>query len=208
MKHCTKLIILTLVVALLTYREAVADIYFYRAPDGHKVLTDRPIADKGYYLVSRRSNPQGVSSMVARRSVSTAAGQVRFLPYITRASKRYGVDSMLVEAIIQVESSYDPHAVSVKGATGLMQLMQATATQYKVRDLFDPEQNIDGGVQHLKDLMNRFKGSLPLVLAAYNAGAGSVERHRGVPPFPETERYITKVLDVHAQLRRNRLGRK
>ena len=195
---------MALVMASLGCGRAWADIYFYRAPDGHKVLTDTPISEAGYYLVSQRSDPRGMANQVARRSVSTG-DQSPFRPYITRASNRHGVDSMLVEAIIQVESNFDPHAVSVKGATGLMQLMQATATRYKVRDLFNPEQNINGGVQHLKSLMDRFEGSLPLVLAAYNAGAGSVELHRGVPPFPETQRFISKVLDVHDQLRRNRL---
>jgi hypothetical protein len=114
--------------------------------------------------------------------------------HIRDTAERYGVSEHLVAAIIAVESEFYPRAVSRKGARGLMQLMPATASIYNVRDPFDPRENIDGGVRHLKRLMHRYDNNLPLVLAAYNAGEQAVRRHGGVPPYPETRRYVRRVL--------------
>jgi soluble lytic murein transglycosylase-like protein len=107
---------------------------------------------------------------------------------------RHGVDPGLVLAVIAVESAFHPSAVSPKGARGLMQLMPATAAELGVSDAFDPEQNLDGGVRHLRELLRRYQGDLTRTLAAYNAGAASVERHGGVPPWPETRDYVAAVL--------------
>jgi soluble lytic murein transglycosylase-like protein len=126
----------------------------------------------------------------------------RFAPIVARAARVHGVDEALVHAVIFAESSYDPDAISPAGATGLMQLMPATAEQYGVRDLFDPAQNVSGGVRLLRDLLDRFDGNLELALAAYNAGAGAVIRagHR-VPPRPETVAYVPKVIDYYRHFR-------
>jgi soluble lytic murein transglycosylase len=123
---------------------------------------------------------------------------------ISLAAIEEGVDPALVRAIIKAESNYDPRAVSRKGAQGLMQLMPGTADRYGVRDPFDPEANVRGGVRYLRFLQDMFPGRLPLVLAAYNAGENAVLRHNGVPPFGETRQYIDRVLayyekrDLHA----------
>jgi soluble lytic murein transglycosylase-like protein len=98
----------------------------------------------------------------------------------------------LVDSVIQVESNYDPFAVSPKGAQGLMQLMPETAKRFGVKDIFDPKQNIEGGVRYLKFLQETFKDER-LALAAYNAGEGAVERYGSVPPYPETVDYVAKV---------------
>ena len=116
------------------------------------------------------------------------------IEHIRDTAERYGVSEHLVAAIIAVESEFYPRAVSRKGARGLMQLMPVTASIYNVRDPFDPRENIDGGVRHLKRLMHRYDNNLPLVLAAYNAGEQAVKRHRGIPPYPETRRYVRRVL--------------
>ena len=100
----------------------------------------------------------------------------------------------LVSAVIQAESGFNPRAVSRKGAQGLMQLMPTTAATLGVRNSFDPRQNIDGGVRHLRSLIDRFANNLPFALAAYNAGEKAVVQYRGVPPYPETQDYVTKVL--------------
>jgi hypothetical protein len=110
-----------------------------------------------------------------------------------RLATQYAVDPLLVQAVIQAESGYDPFAVSPKGAEGLMQLMPATARGLAVRNSFHPEQNIEAGVRHLKDLLSRFGGRIPEALAAYNAGAGAVLKYGGVPPYRETEGYVAKI---------------
>ena len=121
----------------------------------------------------------------------------RFIDTIEAASRRYQVDSKLVAAVIKVESDFRPHAISPKGAQGLMQLMPATAKQYKLKDAFDPESNIDAGVRHLSGLLNRYAGEPAMALAAYNAGAGTVKRYGGIPPYPETQEYIGKVIGLY-----------
>jgi soluble lytic murein transglycosylase-like protein len=117
-----------------------------------------------------------------------------FLPEITEAAERHGVPVKLVHAVIRVESGFNPRAVSPKGARGLMQLMPQTASLLGVRDSFNPVENINGGVRHLKQLIDRFRNNLPLALAAYNAGEQAVTHYRGVPPYPETQGYVTKVM--------------
>jgi soluble lytic murein transglycosylase-like protein len=124
---------------------------------------------------------------------------------IRRIADREGVDRGLVKAVIHTESGFNPDALSKPGAQGLMQLMPATAERYAVRDVFDPAQNIDGGVRHLRYLIKRYKNDLTLVLAAYNAGEKNVERHNGVPPFPETQDYVRRVLSRYQSLYRNTL---
>lgn len=111
---------------------------------------------------------------------------------ITKAAEKHDVDANLVRAVIKVESAYKPRARSHKGAMGLMQLMPATAREYGVRNAYDPAENINAGVKHLKSLLDRF--DVRLAIAAYNAGAGAVQRYGGVPPYRETREYVTKVL--------------
>jgi soluble lytic murein transglycosylase-like protein len=108
-------------------------------------------------------------------------------------ARQYGVPAKLIHSIIKVESDYDPRAVSKKGAMGLMQLMPPTARQYGVRDVFDPRENIKGGVRYLKDLMELYEANTDLVLAAYNAGQSAVAKYGGIPPYRETIDYIDKV---------------
>ena len=112
-------------------------------------------------------------------------------------ARRYGVDPTLVMAIVMAESSYDALAESHRGARGLMQLMPRTATSLGVKDAFDPEENIDAGVRYFRRLMESFDGRTDLALAAYNAGSRRVREYQGVPPFPETQRYIEKVFQYY-----------
>jgi len=116
------------------------------------------------------------------------------------------VDPALVEAIIEVESSFRPDAVSRSGATGLMQLMPATAKDLEVTDRFDPRQNIHGGVKYISQLMKRFDNDLTLAVAAYNAGPGAVERAKGIPARAETRRYVEKVMKAYQNYRTLRYG--
>jgi hypothetical protein len=113
---------------------------------------------------------------------------------IQEISQRYGVSATLVRAIVRAESGFDARAVSAKGAGGLMQLMPKTASALGVLDRFDPRENITGGVRHLRYLLDRYRGSVPMALAAYNAGEGPVDSHRGIPPYPETQQYVRRVM--------------
>lgn len=117
--------------------------------------------------------------------------------FIASAAEAYGVDPLLVKALIQVESGYRPTAKSPRGAVGLMQIMPSTARAYNVRNPFDPKANIEAGVKHLKALLDRFGGDrTELALAAYNAGIGAVEKFNGVPPYRETRNYVTRILEL------------
>jgi soluble lytic murein transglycosylase-like protein len=116
----------------------------------------------------------------------------RYRDLVSRTAARHGVDARVVDAVIQVESAYHSRAVSPKGARELMQLMPATGRQYGALDLFDPKINLDAGVQHLKKLLARY--DLPLALAAYNAGEAAVDRFGGIPPFRETQDYVSRIL--------------
>ncbi|HAJ90406.1 MAG TPA: lytic transglycosylase [Rhodospirillaceae bacterium] len=117
----------------------------------------------------------------------------KFDEYVKKASQKYNVSSDLIHAVIRAESAYNPEALSIKGAGGLMQLMPDTATQYGVADRFSPEENIDGGTKYLKFLLDRYEGDISLAVAAYNAGEGAVDKYGDVPPYPETKAYVQKV---------------
>jgi len=113
---------------------------------------------------------------------------------IASVSQRYNVDQHLIKAIIHTESYFDHRAVSKRGAQGLMQLMPGTARELRVYNPFNPKENIDGGTRYFKRLLDTFGGNVKLSLAAYNAGPGKVQRANGIPPIPETVRYVEKVL--------------
>lgn len=109
---------------------------------------------------------------------------------IRAAALKHGLDEKLITGVIAVESNFNPRAVSRKQAQGLMQLIPQTAARYSVANIFDPAQNIDAGTHYLKDLLEKYRGNLSLALAAYNAGPEMVERYGGIPPFPETQKYV------------------
>jgi soluble lytic murein transglycosylase-like protein len=118
---------------------------------------------------------------------------------IRAAAARHGLAPELVESVVRAESNFNASAVSPKGARGLMQLMPTTAAQLGVRNVFDVRQNIEGGVRHLRYLVDRYGGNLTLALAAYNAGVDAVARHGGVPPYEETRAYVARILRLLSQ---------
>ena len=142
--------------------------------------------------------PQAAADEVATPAMPSRGPRLRDSIYgelITTAAQAHGVDPILVQALIQVESNYQPRARSHKGAMGLMQLMPATAREYKVRNAYDPKANIDAGVRKLKSLIDKY-GVFDLALAAYNAGEGAVERFKGIPPYRETQNYVSRILAI------------
>jgi len=127
---------------------------------------------------------------------SAGAADLRKLydPIIKKAAGKFRIDPALVHVIIRAESNYESFAISDKGAMGLMQLMPATARQYGVNNVFDPAQNIEGGIRYLGDLVKLYNGQTRLVLAAYNAGQEAVRKYKGIPPYPETKAYIAGIM--------------
>jgi hypothetical protein len=136
--------------------------------------------------------PQGPLPGADRRG-SPRRGPRPYRPLIQKAALAHGVDAALVEAVMRVESAFNPRAVSHKGAQGLMQLMPHTATRFGVKNAFDPEQNILGGTRYLAWLLEQFGGDVSLACAAYNAGEKVVLRYGGIPPYRETREYVTKI---------------
>ena len=175
---------------------ASADIYRYVDKDGtiHFSNTER----RGE-LVARKSKSTSKSSAVRSRVREVRAGKDshRFDEHIREAAGLYQIPEALVRAVIQVESGFNPRAVSHANAQGLMQLIPPTAERMLVSDTFDPRQNILGGTRYLRVLANLFNGNLQLTLAAYNAGENAVIKHRGIPPYEETQQYVGKVLEYY-----------
>jgi hypothetical protein len=167
---------------------AGAEVFRLSEKDGTVHFTNAP-TDPRYKNLAGYSS--GTSAGFLRLPRADTA---RYAAEIKEASDRYGVPERLVQAVIRVESAFNPKAVSVKGAQGLMQLMPETASMLGVRNSFDPQQNINGGVRHLRGLIERFGNDLPLALAAYNAGEKAVLSYRGIPPYQETRDYVARVL--------------
>ena len=142
----------------------------------------------------RPLRPADASRLKTRTIPSTIVPPSMLDRLVTEAAHQYGVEVGLIKAVIKAESDFDAYAVSRAGAQGLMQLMPATAELLEVEDPFDPAANILAGVRHLRDLLDRFEGNIPLAVAAYNAGALRVEAAGGIPPIDETRQYVQRVL--------------
>jgi soluble lytic murein transglycosylase-like protein len=183
-------------------RELHADIYTYTDADGTIHFTNSPGGDKRYRVYIRGNRSGAASGVVpVPPSDHDIARYTRYDDWIRQAATVYQIPEQLVRAVIRCESDYDPRAVSVSGARGLMQLMPDTAVLMQVRDIEDPRENIFGGVRLLRVLANEFNGDLELTLAAYNAGDGSVIRFGGLPPFAQTRDYVVNVTKYYRRYR-------
>jgi soluble lytic murein transglycosylase-like protein len=176
------------VIVLFMTDVSSGDIYRYRDKDGIWHFTNIK-SDKRYKLYIRTSFKRPADYIKAYSTI------------IKEASRRFGIESSLIKAVIKAESDFDHKAVSRKGARGLMQLMPKTMDRMDVKDPFNPEENIFGGTRYLSLLLERFDNDKKLALAAYNAGPEIVEEYQGVPPFPETKSFISKVLNYYYQYR-------
>jgi soluble lytic murein transglycosylase-like protein len=168
---------------LMSALPAAADIYMYIDSQGVMHFTNVPTSSDYQVYVKERPQQKGAKF-----------DSHRFDRYIDEAANLHGVASSLLKAVIRAESAFDPKAVSKKGALGLMQIMPENLASFQIDDPFDPWQNILGGTRYLKNLLERFDGQVPLALAAYNAGPKLVDVYRGIPPIPETEAYVKKVM--------------
>jgi soluble lytic murein transglycosylase-like protein len=189
-RRVCRLAALTCILAALTGRPAFAQIYTWVDASGSLVVSNVPQGTNlgvGSYEVPHAESVRSTQYVAPEKARA-------FDDVIEETAAQNGVRTDLVRAVIQVESAFNPHAVSNKGAMGLMQLMPATARQFGVANAFDPEQNVRGGVAYLRQLLDRYDGDERLALAAYNAGPGAVDRHgQTVPPFRETRDYVSRV---------------
>ena len=179
---------------------AQAEVYVYEMPDGTRMITDHPINAKQLRIVRVAPDVKGAGRLAAHKNSPVFRQDAStYDRLIRRYADEYDVDFALVKAIMQAESSFNPYAVSNKGARGLMQMLPSTAGQYGVKNIFDPRENIRAAVQHLKYLHETFDHRPVLVIAAYNAGENAVKKYRGIPPYEETEIYVKKVLQYRRQ---------
>jgi soluble lytic murein transglycosylase-like protein len=185
--------LLALALCLVMAAPSTAQIFSWRDADGKLILSDKPRADAGN--MTTYSVP-GAAAVRATNPLVNTARSARFDASIDEHARRQGVSPDLVRAVIQVESAFNPTAVSPKGAMGLMQLMPATAVELGVSNPFEPDQNIRGGVTYLKRLLDRYDHKVELALAAYNAGMGNVEKYGDVPPFKETRSYVKRITEA------------
>ena len=206
MKHLT--FIITLLLWFVPVAQA-ASIYVYVNAKGNKLITDHPRSDLRGYKLQKTYGVDDNFGLADRPASSTRAWRARSSDYddlIVRKAQSLGLEAALLKAIVHVESAFNPVAVSPKGATGLMQLMPATAQRYGVVSRTDPAASLDGGGRYLRDLLQMFDFDLRLALAAYNAGEGAVMRYNGIPPYPETQGYVENVIRMLDAYRRNLAG--
>lgn len=177
-----------------------AEIYVYVDKDGISHYTNTP-TDSRYKPVRLESiNPNRSAPTVSARKTwqqgrrLSPQNPAAYEQHIRKAALSHMIDPLLIKAIIRAESNFDPNAVSTKGAQGLMQLMPGTAKRMRVRNAFDPMQNIAGGTRYLRDLLDSYDGNLTLSLAAYNAGPGNVAKNGPLPKIPETREYVRRVI--------------
>ena len=162
----------------------------------------KPVPTNGAVMRAARSAASEVntyfdSKVQSHQTLNRAFSQQDIDAAIDQAAARHHVDPNLVRSVVKVESDFNPNAVSRKGAMGLMQLMPSTARSLKVTNPFDPQQNVDAGVRHLRSLLDSYGGDVRLSLAAYNAGSGAVARSAGVPHFKETQSYVRRITNLY-----------
>lgn len=197
-------LVCVLLCAALTAR---AETYIYQEKDGTRWITDRPMNSERFRFIDKYDHGRKTATKSCRGVTPEIMEQraAGYMPSIVKYAAQHEVDIDLIKAVITVESCFDPRAVSVAGAHGLMQLMPETARRYGILDRFNPEQNLSAGIHHLKDLLVDFKDNIHLSVAAYNAGAGNVKKYKGIPPFKETQDYVQKVVK-HYLLYRQQSG--
>jgi soluble lytic murein transglycosylase-like protein len=177
-----------------------AEIYSYVDKDGVMHFTNTPTSNKYSSRKYRYIGNELSGIRLIRMPTSFSFTRINCNQYddiIRRASKEHGIKYELVKAIIHAESSFNPKAVSPAGACGLMQLMPENIEKFNVNDPFDPQENIMAGTKFFRQLLDRYDRDLKLTLAAYNAGPGAVDQYQGIPPYPETEDYVSRVLNYY-----------
>lgn len=178
---------------------ASANLYFFQGDDGKIYYTNVSAPGREKFRLPIKREVRGAGRVAAQ----SAGRPDIYEPMIASAGQSFAVDTNLIRAVIKAESNYNSRAISPKGAMGLMQLMPATAKEMGVLDPFNPEANIQGGARYLSRLLESFNGSLPLALAAYNAGPARVFRQNRIPAIAETQNYVTRVIRYYGEFSRD-----
>lgn len=174
-----------------------ADIFKYTDADG--VVHFSNVQGGGQYSLYLKEGPQPPPEVVSNPRISDTSKEWMY-SYADTTSRNLGLSPALIRAIIKAESNGNRKALSPKGAQGIMQLMPFTAGRFKVKDPYDPVQNIEGGVRYIRELLDEFDGNVAFAVAAYNAGPAAVRKHKGIPPYSETRTYVRRVLDHYRLL--------
>jgi hypothetical protein len=220
------------IIFLQTNVSAYADVYSYISADGSAILTDQRIRKKGYKLIKtykvKKKKKMGFSKLSLHKKkqyrgakngkhkgngIIHGCANKQYLASKARAYRRtiqvysriYTVEEELIHAIVKQESCFNETAHSRAGAIGLMQLMPGTASMMKISNPWDPEQNIQGGVKYISQMLRLFKGNKRFAVAAYNAGPGKVRKYKGIPPYRETKHYVKKVMAEYHRLKKQGL---
>ncbi len=191
---------------------ADADIYTYTDAQGNVVISSQPQRGNGPGKIDKISTGKGSKKktreiMPIMPSDHSPERHSRYDAWIREGARLYRLPEEFIRAIMKCESDFDPRVVSPTGAQGLMQLMPATALRMQVRDAFDPRENILGGARYLRILANTFNGDLEMTIAGYNAGESAVLRYQGIPPYPETQGYVTCVVSHYRTYKTARVER-
>jgi soluble lytic murein transglycosylase-like protein len=179
---------------LLISLNAYADMYQNTTDDGSVLYTNVPASGSKVVIKEKAVGARSDGKNVKKKNAVSS----EFHNIVEEKAKKHNVDPKLVKAVISAESNWNPHAVSHKGAVGMMQLMPKTANDLGVGNRYNPEENIEGGVKYLKYLLDKFNGNLTLALAAYNAGPARVEKDNRVPSIPETINYVKRVMNDYS----------
>ena len=191
-KKITVILLLAISLVCINSNNSFSDIYMYIDSNGIVHFTNTPTSTD--YKLYIKEKTQRIKQRISTK---------KYDDIIKKAQKRYGVEFSLIKAVIQVESGFDPKAVSKKGAKGLMQIMPDNYKNLFVKDPFNPSQNIMGGTLYLQRLLKRYKYKLPLALAAYNAGPQAVDKYKRIPPFKETQNYVRKVMETYSRYKQS-----
>lgn len=191
-KKITTILFLAISLVCINSNNSFSDIYMYIDSKGIVHFTNAPTStDYKLYMKERKQRIQ--------QTINTK----KYDDIIKKAQNKYGVEFSLIKAVIQVESGFNPKAVSKKGAKGLMQIMPDNYKNLFVKDPFNPSENIMGGTLYLQRLLRRYKYKLPLALAAYNAGPQAVDKYKRIPPYEETQNYVRKVMEIYSRYKQS-----
>jgi len=188
--------------ALATTAVAAPPVYSHRDTNGQTIFSDAPVVNGQIVRTSYQAEygrPVAQASCIGLSAEKMAERAKNYDKTIAAAADVHNLDADLIRAVAQIESCFDAQAVSKVGAEGVMQLMPTTAAELGVSDSFNAVENIHGGASYLAKMMSRFNQNHQLALAAYNAGPSAVDKHNGIPPFPETQNYVKKVLELYTQ---------